>query len=65
MTGSMGSVVAPPAVDGEYCSHNTPGAAGAVANDTGMPVVSFPGPNCEGMPMDPASGSFESVVFRP
>ena len=44
--------------------HNTPGAAGVVANDTKLRVAAFPGPNCEGAPTAPASGSaFESVVF--
>ncbi|MGW1739366.1 hypothetical protein ACWCPQ_11195 [Nocardia sp. NPDC001965] len=44
--------------------HNTPGAAGVVANDTSMRVAGFPGPNCEGAPATPQRGSaFESVVF--
>lgn len=43
--------------------YNTPGAAGVLANDTDMDVATFPGPNCEGMPMDADTGAFESVVF--
>ncbi|GGL19371.1 hypothetical protein [Nocardia jinanensis] len=44
--------------------HNTPGAAGVVANETKLQVAAFPGPNCEGAPTAPKSGSaFESVVF--
>ena len=45
--------------------YNTPGAAGIVANDTDMHVAAFPGPNCEGVPMDAETGAFESVVFSP
>ncbi|NKY59242.1 hypothetical protein [Nocardia flavorosea] len=43
--------------------YNTPGAAGMLANDTDMDVAAFPGPNCEGVPMDAETGAFESVVF--
>lgn len=43
--------------------YNTPGAAGVVANDTDMDVATFPGPNCEGVPMDADTEAFESVVF--
>ncbi|MFQ6226467.1 hypothetical protein [Nocardia sp. NPDC002869] len=44
--------------------HNTPGAAGMVANNTRLRVVVFPGPNCEGVPSAPEQQSaFESVVF--
>lgn len=45
--------------------YNTPGAAGILANDTDMHVAAFPGPNCEGGPMDAETGAFESVVFSP
>ncbi|MEU4433759.1 hypothetical protein ACH474_01230 [Nocardia rhamnosiphila] len=45
--------------------HNTPGAAGMLANDTRLRVAAFPGPNCEGAPSAPEQQSaFESVVFR-
>ncbi|MEU1950959.1 hypothetical protein [Nocardia rhamnosiphila] len=44
--------------------HNTPGAAGMLANDTRLRVAAFPGPNCEGAPSAPEQQSaFESVVF--
>ncbi|WP_063059016.1 hypothetical protein [Nocardia sienata] len=44
--------------------HNTPGAAGMLANDTDLRVAAFPGPNCEGNPSVPEQQSaFESVIF--
>ncbi|MGI5217578.1 hypothetical protein [Nocardia sp. CA-290969] len=43
--------------------YNTPGAAGVLTNDTDMDVAAFPGPNCEGVPMDAETDAFESVVF--
>ncbi|WP_416565919.1 hypothetical protein [Nocardia testacea] len=44
--------------------HNTPGAAGMIANETRLRVAAFPGPNCEGAPTAPDQNSaFESVVF--
>ncbi|NKY32646.1 hypothetical protein HGA13_06075 [Nocardia speluncae] len=49
-------------LDPDRC-YNTPGAAGVLANDTGMHVAAFPGPNCEGVPMDAETRAFESVVF--
>ncbi len=51
-------------LDPDRC-YNTPGAAGILANDTDMHVAAFPGPNCEGVPMDAETGAFESVVFSP
>ncbi|MFI5717069.1 hypothetical protein [Nocardia sp. NPDC051750] len=49
-------------LDSDRC-YNTPGAAGVLTNDTDMHVAAFPGPNCEGVPMDAETGAFESVVF--
>ncbi|MEU1980493.1 hypothetical protein [Nocardia sp. NPDC019395] len=49
-------------LDPDRC-YNTPGAGGTLANDTDMRVAAFPGPNCEGVPMDAETGAFESVVF--
>lgn len=43
--------------------YNTPGAAGILDNGTDMHVAVFPGPNCEGGPMDAKTRVFESVVF--
>ncbi|MBF6348554.1 MULTISPECIES: hypothetical protein [Nocardia] len=51
-------------LDPDRC-YNTPGAAGILANETDMHVAVFPGPNCEGGPMDAEAGAFESAVFSP